>query len=390
MDTVKNQFVSSRPDGRFTSSMAAHMEMLRREKPKLSLPENLTKENFPQWNAAVREKLRELLLLPEFTPQPSPVLLSSVQREGYRVDKWEFYPDDYTAASFLALIPDGADEHHPVPGVLCFPGSIFSKESLAGEPLSENPMSQFNKFPQRNCMALHMVKAGYAAFAFDHPETADAALVRKEDYYSSRTQMCHGYIQSGLCYPGVTVFQKLCVMEFIKALPYVDASRLAVSGHSLGTECALYHALLSDDIKAVVFNDMLSDQRQRYVAVTEYENLAQMRQNIGNWHEVPGLLRWFAFPDLCAALAPTPIAFNEGGAEEWFRKVLRAYALFDAEESVQISHYPKFADPASRTHSEVPPEIGLSEEDYFALHYTDPGDHSFRAEPSLRFLKNHL
>ena len=124
MDTVKNQFVSSRPDGRFTSSMAAHMEMLRREKPKLSLPENLTKENFPQWNAAVREKLRELLLLPEFTPQPSPVLLSSVQREGYRVDKWEFYPDDYTAVPFLALIPDGASAEHPVPGVICLPGSF--------------------------------------------------------------------------------------------------------------------------------------------------------------------------------------------------------------------------------------------------------------------------
>ena len=391
MGTTERYFVSSRPDGRFTASLAAHMEMLRHERPKLSLPENLTAECFAEWKTAVREKLRELLLLPEFTPQPEPVRLSSVQREGYRVEKWEFYPDDYTAVQFLALVPDGADENHPVPGVMCLPGSIFSKESLAGEPLSENPMARFNKYPERNCMALHMVKVGYAAFAFDNPETADSGLAREgEDYYSARVQLCHGYIQAGLCYPGVSVFQKLCVLDFIKALPYVDENRLAVSGHSLGTECALYLAVLTDDFRALVFNDLVGDARQRYASVTEYEDMDRLSQNIGNWHEVPGIYRWFAYPDLLASLAPMPIAMNEGGAEEWFRKIYRAYGLLGAQDRLQVSHYPAYADPASRKHPEDVPMIGLSDEDFFAFHYTDAPDHSFRAEPGIRFLKKHL
>ena len=390
MGSTEKHFVSSRPDGRFTSSMAAHMEMLRRQTPKLALPEGLSAEEFPKWRHAVREKLRELLCIPEFTPQPEPVLLSTVQREGYRVEKWEFYPDDYTAVQFLSLVPEGADGDHPVPGVMCLPGSIFSKESLAGEPLTDNPMSQFNKYPDRNCMALHMVNAGYAAFAFDHLEIADAGLFRQGEYYTARTQMCHGYIQSGLCYPGVTVFQKLCVLDFLKKLPYVDENRLAVCGHSLGTEAALYLALLTDDFRALIFNDLVGDARQRYVATTEYADMDRMGQNIGNWHEVPGIYRWFAFPDLLAALAPMPIAMNEGGAEEWFRKIRRAYGLFGAEDMLQISHYPKYADPASRKHPEDAPLIGLSEDSFFELHYTDPADHSFRDEPSIRFLRKHF
>lgn len=65
--TYENSFKSKRADGRHTSTMAAHMEMLRNLKPDLSLPEKFTKEEFLEWKESVQKKLEELLLLPEFT-----------------------------------------------------------------------------------------------------------------------------------------------------------------------------------------------------------------------------------------------------------------------------------------------------------------------------------
>ncbi|MBR4888970.1 MAG: hypothetical protein IKU17_07485 [Clostridia bacterium] len=387
MLNYETQFKSSRADGRFYSSMAAHMEMMRNLTPKLALPKDLTPETYKEWQGKVREKIRELLLLPERTPQPEPVLLHTVQREGYRVEKWELYPDDYTAVPFLILIPDAAKKETPAPGVLCLPGSIFSKELMAGEPMLEGPMCRYDRFKERNQMALQMVKNGMVAFALDNLETAEIGLQREEDYYHSRGQMCYGYIQSGLCYPGVSVFHKLCLLDFIKTLDYVDQDKLAISGHSLGTETGLYLMLLCDEFKALIFNDGLRDPRHHYMSITEYGEDYHMAQNIGNWHEVPGIMQWFGFPDLCAALAPKYLAFNEGGGDCWFEKVRRAYALFGLEDRVQVTHYPMFADESTHQFHGEHPKFGLSPADYDAFNYINAPDHSFREEPSIRLLK---
>lgn len=320
MLSYEKNFKSDRPDGRFYSSWAAHMEMMRRDTPRLELPEDLTNESFYSWKSAVREKLRELLLMPESTPQPEPVMLYRVKREGYTVEKWELYPDDLTAVPFLVLIPDSATKDSPAPGVMCLPGSVHNKEYLVGEPLLDNPQCRFERYPERNRMALYMVKNGMVAFVLDNPETAEAGLVRGGGLYDARVRMCYGYIQSGLCYQGVSVFQKLCLLDFMKTRDYVDSDKLALCGHSLGTETAMYLAVLCDDFKAIVYNDGLRDPKNHYVSITEQDETKPLVQNIGNWHEVPGIMRWFGFSDLMASLAPMPVAFNEGGGEALFSR----------------------------------------------------------------------
>ncbi len=327
--------------------------------------------------------------MPEFTEQPEPVRLSRVQCDGYAVEKWELYPDPISVVPFLVLIPDGVDRTHPAPGVICIPGSIHSKEFISGEPLIDRPACRFEKYPERNRMAKYMAEHGMVAFAFDNPETAECALdiEREGDYGSySRSQMCFGYIQSGLCYAGISVFQKLCCIRFMKTLPFIDSSRIAVSSHSLGSLPALFLGLLSDDVKAVVFNDFVCDPRERYMSITE-EPENRMTQNTGNWHEIPGLWKWFSHQDLLAALAPKYLACNEGGAERYLDTVRHGYALAGVPDRLQISEYPKYADVTNRTHPEALPKCRLSEEAYFEHCYVDAADHSFREEPSIRFLK---
>lgn len=387
--TYETHFKSQRADGRHNATLASFMDYLRAFKPALTFDENMTKEQFVPWQRAVRQKAEELLLLPPFTAQPEPKLLSSVQRDGYRVEKWELYPDDFSAVPFLMLIPDEASKASPLPLVLCLPGSVFGKEFLADEPPVNGKAGSFSKYPERNKIAKQVVENGMIACAFDNPATAECALPidATVDYgANARVHLCHGLAQMGLCYAGISVFQKLCFLRFAKTLAYIDQNKIGVAGHSLGTTDAIFLGLLCDEIKAVVVNDFVGDDRERYVSVTE-EDESQMTQNVGNWHEVPGIYRWFARPDLCAALAPKFLALNESGSERHLERIRKAYALNGCEDRLQISYYPKYGDASTRTMHGTMPLYGLTDEAYFHWHYVDAPDHSFRGEPSMALLK---
>lgn len=391
--TYDTHYRSSRADGRHVSTMASFLELLRNSDTELRLPDELSQESFNVWREKLKAKVRELLKLDFFEKlaegQPAPRLISTVKRDTYRVEKWEFYPDSYSAVPFLALIPDGASEEKPVPAVMCFPGSTFSKEFISGEPLLDKATCGMDKFPDRNRMALYIVKNGMAAFAFDNPETAECALeIERLGNYggTSRVHLCHGLMQSGLSYFGLSTAQKLCALDFIKTLPYVDKKRMAVSAHSLGCDDAMHVSLLREEIRAVVFNDLVADAKHRYYATTEYDE-TKMINDVGAWHVVPGQYMNYDRTDLLAALAPKWLAMNEGGAQYYLDKVLRGYAVCGAAERVQITHYPKYTNPADRSKDYEPPRAGLSGDGYFKYTNTDAPDHSYRESPSIALLK---
>ena len=391
MLSYETHFKSNRPDGRFVCSLAAYMEKLRRTKPELALPDELTPEIYEAWRSKVKAKYRELLLIPEITRQPDPVKLSSVEHDTYTAEKWEFYPDEYEAVPFLVLKPHTATDKNKVPGVICLPGSDHSKEFISGEPLLDSPNCRFKKYEDRNEMALYMVKNGMTAFAFDNVATAEVdVLISDEEAercnYQSRSDLVYGYIHGGYCYPGMTTYHMLSFMQYLPMFDYVDRDKLAVSAHSLGTEGAMALGVLCDDIKAVVFNDYLHSDRDRFSSVTEVED-GTRGLSPGNWHLIPGFMRYFDFPDLCAAIAPKYIAFNEGGADEYFEKVKRAYSLLNAEDKLQITHYPKYADEKSRTNQGEVPKYGLTPRTYQEWCYCDAPDHSYRETPSINLLK---
>ena len=387
--TYESHFRSHRPDGRIPSTQAAFMELLRRRPRELALPKELSAESFATWREAVRAKAEELLAMPAFTDQPAPVLLSSVQREGYRVEKWEFYPDDVSVVPVLLLVPDTATAEKPAPIVFCFPGSNQSKELFSGEPLLERMAGGAYKYPDRNCMGKHYAQNGMIAAVFDPIGIAETALDLDDPNFGwhSRTHLTYGLLEYGYNHTGYSVFQKLCFWNAVKHFPYVDGERMAVSGHSLGSETAIYMAMASDDVKAVVFNDFLSNPGERYVNHTEWESLEKMLDLTGTFHIVPGDFRYFGFEDLCAALAPRYLCLNEGGAEEYTNDVLRAFRAAGAEDHVLLTQYPVYTDPETRKYHGSVPDHGLGIESYFQWSYVNAPDHSFRAAPSLALLK---
>ena len=392
--TYEEHFASRRPDGRYTSSLAAFMAQLRDMKPALALPEHLDTETFTAWQQAVKDTLRQQLAMPAPTPQPAPVRLESVQRDGYRVEKWEFYPDDYSAVPFFVMIPDCADENHKVPGVLCYLGSGANKEFACEEPQSEHPNRADGKYPERNRMGLYMVQNGMAAFVFENPGTAETSVLTPPEvgrtHMYTRTVLCHGLLDAGMNYVGLTVFQRLQFLRWLDCFPFVDQEQLGISAHSLGTEAAIAVGLLDDRIRAIVFNDFLHDDRRRYIAITEQTEPTRtcLSQDIGNWHLMPGKMSTYGYQDMCAAFAPRYLSLNEGGAYEMVETVRRAYQFCGAEENLQVNYYPAYTDPETRQHNEKMPLYGLTSPEYYRDYsYVIVSDHSFRKDPALKLLK---
>lgn len=386
--SYETHFKSNREDGRHISSYAALLERLRQTKQTLSLPNDITAEEFYRWKKEVIEKHKELLGMPEFTPQPDPKKLNEIQRDGYRVEKWEFYPDDYTAVPMLILVPDGVTKEMKAPAVICVPGSGTSKEFISGEPLLDAPCCQFQKYPDRNLMALYYAKQGYVALAIDNTGMCECAPANfpREFQMLQVQELSYGYISSGMTYEGMQTFRLMNLIKKLAVFPFIDLENVAVSAHSLGTISVLSAALFCDEIKGVVFNDYLGHTKDHYTCTTEHTAEQIRKESIH--HLLPGQFQYFSTPDLCAALAPKPLALDEGGADAYFETVKRGYQLVGAEENLQFVHYPKFQNPEDRKYHGEIPKYGLTMDEYVkGWCYCDVPEHAFKKEPAIAFMK---
>ena len=373
----RDTFAADREDGRFVAAAGFVHAYMKSDKPRLAFDPSMTAGEFPAWREAVRGKLLELMCFPDIPPQPEPKHLWSEARDGYELQKWEAYPEPLSAAPFLVLVPDGVSTLSPGPAVLCCPGSTSSKELLAGEP-ELDPSTPANKHPVRNRMAQFYAKAGIVAAAVDNPGIGETAHRLRPERHEISVHL----IWSGRHYEGLSVFQKLPILEWLRRQPYVDRGRVAVSGHSLGAKPALILGVLDPTLAAVVWNDFTSNWKQRAIV----ENL----QHIAIHQYVPGLLEWFDYTDLMAAFAPRPFLITEGGRTRDIDRVRDAFRLLDAEDKIEVAYYPKYATPEQRPYDDVDMPEGLSMEEYFEYANVDAPMHCFKENVAVPWLSEVL
>lgn len=374
-------FRTGREDGRFQSTAGFVHAYMRNLRPKLAFDPKMKPEDFPAWREAVRAKLRELMCFPEgLQPQSQPQRLWSKQRDGYRLEKWEAYPEPYSVVPYLMLIPDGISAQSAGPAVMCFPGSASSKELLAGEPELDGQPST-NRHESRNHMALEYTRKGIVTVAMENPATNEL----DDSVRPNRSgDLIMNALWVGRPYEAVSVFQKLYVLQWLQQQPFVDANRIAISGHSLGAKPALILGVLDRTVKAVVWNDGICSWRQRAVAT----NLCQ----VPLWHYVPGMLSWFDYhPDLTAALAPRPLLATEGGRQSIIDRIYQAYRLIGAADQVKIVHLPQFDTPQKRPFdSEDEPEDRMTLIEYHPYMNTDASQHYFKGSIAVPWLSKIL
>ena len=160
-------FASGRADGRFVETSGFVHAQLHALRPKLEYRPGLSRAEFTAWQGKVRAKVLELMCFPEVPPQPEPKRISSQARPGFRLERWEAYPEPYCVVPFLLLVPDGVSAQSPAPAAMCFPGSFGSKESLAGEPELGSTTTPTDAKWLDNRMAYHYARSGKVALAFD-------------------------------------------------------------------------------------------------------------------------------------------------------------------------------------------------------------------------------
>jgi hypothetical protein len=375
--TMRPTFRSQRPDGRFSSTLGFLHAYAKANPPGLAFDPDLPAADLPAWRQTVRDKLREMLRFPEVPPQPSPNLLWEEPRDGYRLQKWEAYPEPLSVVSFLVLLPEGCDATHPAPGVLCCPGSDWSKESLAGEPELDGAPPKNHHWPN-NRQALFYVRAGFVAVATDNPGIGE----QSDAIHPERREISLNGLWLGRGYESLSVFHRLPILQWLKDQPFVDPRRIATSGLSLGAKPALLLAVLDPEVAACVWNDFASLWRMRMIV----ENM----DCIALHQYVPDLLAWLDYPDLMASLAPRPLLISEGGRGADLNLLRRAYELAGAPEALEVVYYPRYATPDLRPLDDLPLPEGLTSEEYFKYANVDAPNHEFKPEVCVPWLARTL
>lgn len=371
-----SRVTTNREDSRFSSSRGVVQYMLKQMKPAYAFDPSFTPAEFKEWQSGLRTAMKELMHFPEQSDVPAPVCIKTVQRDGYRVEKWESYPLPGSVVPYLVLIPDGVDAGHKAPAVLCIPGFGGSKEGLAGETEGDYELTSLPVEPvKKGAMALHYVRRGLVAVAVDNTSCAELSDNGYFDYLNTSRIL----LEMGWSYLGLTAYQDWNVLNWMKEQDFVNKERIIVSGFSLGTEPLMVLGALDPSIYAFVYNDFLCRTLERILVMTKPDPKGSRPFPNSIEHLIPGFLTQFDFPDLVAALAPRPVICTEGGLDRDFDLIGKAYRIAGKPDNFTFYHYKKFADPKDRKQIEEVPE-GIDRDTYFDLVNVDPKNHYFKEE----------
>lgn len=376
---------SDRSDGRFYSSRGVVHAMLKNNRPEYAFRPDFTPAEFKRWQKEVRNAMAKLMKHPLVTNQPSPRLLRTTQRNGYRVEKWEAYPLPECVTSFLVLIPDGVTAENPVPGVLCIPGSGETKETSAGEP-ELSPKFASSDPQERWIMGIPYVKKGLVAVVVDNPGAGEASDLERytvAPHYDYEA-VARYLLELDWSYLGYSSYIDMQILNWMKRQPIIDKEKLIVSGFSLGTEPLMVMGVLDPTIYAFIYNDFLCRTLERMIVLTEPDERGIRPLPNSIRHLIPGFLRNFDFPDLVAALAPRPVICPEGGLDRDLDLLRKAYQIAGKPEHITIHHYPRFADKPRGKYERLPE--GLNRALYFDLINVDPPMHDIKVDKILPWL----
>ena len=382
----------TREDGRQISTYAIAHDMLLQVEPECAYHPGMTRRQLRKWQGSVSDAMREIMSMPRWLEEKfaekdtAPVRVSSEPRDGYTLEKWEFYPFKGAVSTFLVMIPEGAGASDPRPAMLCIPGSGCPKELLACEPLPQTPDVQ-RTFNSKSAMALDYVREGYIAVCVDNAATGEAAdheIEDNDDVTPSRL-----LLEMGWSWLGYTSYLDNIVLQWMKTRPEMRRDRIVVSGFSLGTEPMMVLGALDKDIYAFVYNDFLCQTQERALVMTHLRKDGTRPFPNSIRHLIPNYWRYFNFPDVVASFAPRPIIFTEGGLDQSFDLVRDAYRTAGAPEAASCHHYAKYADPKDRA-GIYPLPGGLDAATYFHYANVDTRNHYFKHEIVLPWLRDVL
>ena len=344
----------------------------------------MTPEEREQWKAQLKAKVQELMAFPdEMYETPIVNLLLRKDRGTHIVEKYEISPEPNLWMTFLLLTPKSASEEQKTPAVLCTPGTRWNKECLAGEDFQDltydppqPPTGLNHRYYYANAMALHYVHHGFTALACEDLGVGEHSAGMKI------TDLEKLLIGMGRSVMGVTVELRYAMMQWLKTRPWVDRSRLAVSGHSLGVDSLMHLVTLDEEITGFIYNDWICDWQKNIVHV----DLVNGRVPNTSWHMYSEIYKWYTYPDLLAAYAPRKLFITEGGAEDELLRLKQVYTDLGAGDNFRYDFYREYQDPEKRKHLENPLRRNMTEMEYVEYNNVFPDKHFFKFETAVPWL----
>ena len=140
---------SDREDGRFVTTMGFTNFLMRHGEGKLAYDPSAEESTRSAWRGQVRAKLQELMAFPHVgsaRQQPAPVRLAMEARKGYRLERWQAFPEPGSVVPFLVLIPDAATASwlprargHVLPWLGIKQGVAGRRAGAAGRAATQRP-----------------------------------------------------------------------------------------------------------------------------------------------------------------------------------------------------------------------------------------------------------
>jgi acetyl esterase/lipase len=244
---------------------------------------------------------------------------------GYRREKIEFTvePGDRLPADIYW--PEGFDPQQPRPAILALhPTGAAGKRIVAGEGGRTDRE-----------YGLELAQRGYVVLAPDYPSFGD---YKTYDFHADR-------YDSGTM-KGIFNHMR-CVDLLSTQFPGVDPARIGVIGHSLGGHNAMFVAAFDPRLKVIVASCGWTPFHDYYAGNVKGWTSDRYMPRIRDVYGLDPDRLPFDFYEVVAALAPRPFFscsplhdanFDVKGIQKAIPKSRTVYALFHAEENLQVRH----------------------------------------------------
>lgn len=209
-----------------------------------------TPESWAEKRKAIRARFLDLIRAAA-APQPPKDLQLKVEQEyqadGFRIQRITYNVErDERAQAYLAL-PPGPPPQGGFPGVVCLHGTTNwgARRCVGLPPESGDPHA--DKKVAGLDYARQLVKLGFATISPEH--FCCASRMPKEGPYET-TAFYRKHPQWSA--PGKYCYDSRIAFDVLAAQPGVDASRIGVTGHSLGGQGSIWLAAYDERIRCSV------------------------------------------------------------------------------------------------------------------------------------------
>lgn len=267
------------------------------------------------WAVSVRDKLTELLAMPDqVAAEPNVRFLGETRDCGeYERQELIFEAEPGATVPCVLLLPK--DAPRPLPVMICLQGHTTGMHISLGEVVHDVDLEHISG--DRD-FALQAVRRGYAALAVEQRsfglrgDERHACCRRTHDLeINDDNRTCKHTAMTALLVGrtlmGERVFDIIRTCDAIEAIPDLDAERIHVMGNSGGGTVAWYASALEPRLKGAIVASCFA---------TFSKSIAAIDHCTDNY--VPGMLDWFDFPDIAAAITTSRVSVVMGRHDHLF------------------------------------------------------------------------